>query len=210
MGVEVYARSTTLIAKPSSIDRGVALLRDEVMPALMEIDGCLGVSCLVERESGRCIATSAWRSLETMKASESKASPVRRRLTATMEAAGPLIQEWEIPVMHRIQPAPSGAYARLSWLQGEPANSDDLIESFKTGIPIMDDVPGFCSASLLLNRDIGQAVSTVVYESSDVVARTRDLSQTMRSRAVAQTGAEVMEVAEFELALAQLRVPELV
>ena len=206
----MYARSTTIIANPSSIDRAVALVRDEVMPALMRIDGCLGLSCLIERESGRCIATSAWQSKETMKASESQVAPVRGQLITSLGASRPLVQEWDIPVMHRAQPAPAGAYARLSWLQGEPATADNAIESFRTVIPVLDDLPGFCSASLLLNRDIGQAVSTVVYESSEALARTRDAGQTLRDRVAQQTGAEIIDVAEFELALAHLRVPELV
>jgi heme-degrading monooxygenase HmoA len=209
-GVKVYARSTTIVANPSSIDQAVALVRDEVMPALMRIEGCLGLSCLIERSSGRCIATSAWQSLETMKASESQVAPVRGQLITSLGASRPLVQEWEIPVMHRAQPAPTGAYARLTWLQGEPANVDSSIESFKTIIPVLDDLPGFCSASLLIDRSTGQAVSTVVYESSEAVAQTRDAGQTLRSRVAEQTGAEIIDVAEFELALAHLRVPELV
>src|SRR5262249_43379681 len=58
----VYARSTTIRAQPSSIDAGIAHVRDEVMPALRDVDGCIGVSLLVDRQSGRCIATTAWQS----------------------------------------------------------------------------------------------------------------------------------------------------
>lgn len=206
----MYARSTTVIADPSSIDRAVTLVRDEIMPALMAIDGCIGVSCLIERDSGRCIATSAWESMETMTASESQVAPLRSRLTASVGAAGPLVQEWEIPLMHRAQPAPTGAYARLSWLQGDTANMDDSIESFRMILPMLDELPGFCSASLLVDRDTGQAVSTVVYESSAAVARTREVGQSLRNRIAQQAGLEIVEVAEFELALAHLRVPELV
>lgn len=206
----MYARSTTLIANPSSIDRAIELMRDDVMPALMRIDGCLGMSCLIERESGRCIATSAWQSLDAMHASENEVAPVRNRLTNTLGANRPIVQEWEIPVMHRAQPAPTGACARLSWLKGDPANMDNSIEAVKMILPELDNLPGFCSASLLIDRDAGQAVSTVVYESAEALARTRDMGQTLRSRVAQQTGAEVLDVAEFELALAHLRVPELV
>lgn len=56
----VYARSTTIQAQSECIDTGIAHVRDVVMPALQGMDGCIGVSLLVDRQSGRCIATSAW------------------------------------------------------------------------------------------------------------------------------------------------------
>jgi heme-degrading monooxygenase HmoA len=71
----VYARSTTIQAQPSSIDAGIAQVRDTVMPALAGIDGYVGVSLLVDRRSGRCIATSAWQSEEAMRASEEGVLP---------------------------------------------------------------------------------------------------------------------------------------
>jgi heme-degrading monooxygenase HmoA len=145
-----------------------------------------------------------------MQASEDQVAPLRSQWINVLSAMEPLVQEWEIPVMHRTQPAPDGACARVSWLKGEPANIENSIESFKMIMPELDNLPGFRSASLLINRDTGQAVSTVMYESSDALARTRDIAQGLRARVAQQTGAEILEVAEFELALAHLRVPELV
>lgn len=55
----VYARSTTFQAEPASIDAGVAYMRDTVLPALEEL-GAAGMSLMVDRRLGRCIATSAW------------------------------------------------------------------------------------------------------------------------------------------------------
>ena len=65
----MYARSTAIQAQPSSIDAGIAHVRDTVLPSLEGTDGCVGLSLLVDRKSGRCIATSSWESDEAMRAS---------------------------------------------------------------------------------------------------------------------------------------------
>ena len=49
----MYARSTTFQARPGSIDEGIAFVRDEVMPDLMAMEGCTGLSMICDRESGR-------------------------------------------------------------------------------------------------------------------------------------------------------------
>ncbi len=58
----VYARSTTVLAKRESIDAGIAHIRDVALPALQRMDGFIGLSLLVDRDSGRCVATSSWES----------------------------------------------------------------------------------------------------------------------------------------------------
>ncbi|WP_156747381.1 hypothetical protein [Mycobacterium sp. E2462] len=45
---------------------------------------------------------------------------------------------------------------------------------------------------------------------SRALARNRDRASELRSKRVRDLGAEVIDVAEFELAIAHLRVPELV
>jgi hypothetical protein len=63
---------------------------------------------------------------------------------------------------------------------------------------------------VLVNREDGRAVGTVLYDSADAIAQTRGQANTMRSRVAQESGAEVLEVMEFELAVAHLRIPELV
>src|SRR5829696_8112770 len=42
--VDVHARSTTIQAQTSSIDGGIAYVRDHLMPELENIDGYVGIS----------------------------------------------------------------------------------------------------------------------------------------------------------------------
>src|ERR1700726_4133777 len=74
-GGAVYARSTTIQEQPSSIDAGVAHIRDAVMPRLHEVDGCVGLSLLADQRAGRCIVTTPWETEEAMRASAEQIQP---------------------------------------------------------------------------------------------------------------------------------------
>src|SRR5437879_11893600 len=76
-GVVVFARSTTIHARLSAIAAGIAYMRDAVMPALENMPGCIGLSLLVDRNTGRCIATSAWESEDAMRESADRVRPIR-------------------------------------------------------------------------------------------------------------------------------------
>jgi hypothetical protein len=51
-------------------------------------------------------------------------------------------------------------------------------------------------------------VSSVTYDSLEAMERNREAASAMRSATTKDAGAEVLDVGEFELALAHLRVPE--
>jgi quinol monooxygenase YgiN len=206
----MYARSSSFQAQPTMIDAGIAIMRDAIMPALMDIDGCVGLSLLVNRDSGRCIATSAWQDADAMRASAARVTPIRDRATEAFGASGAAVEEWEIPVLHREHQSASGACVRVTWMHGDPAQVDPAIESVKTiSLPAAEALEGFCSASLMVNRKTGRAVLSATYDSRDAMVRTREQASALRSSGTLQAGAQVTDVAEFELALAHLRVPEM-
>jgi heme-degrading monooxygenase HmoA len=205
----MYARSTTINVPPSAIERGIAFVQNEAMPELLRMSGCRGLSLLVDPETGRCITTSAWESQDDMLASTEMVHHLRDRFVAEVGGLAPIVDEWEIALMHRDHRSMEGAQARTSWLEGDPASIDDSVESFRAILPSLDDLPGFCSASLLVNRESGRAVSTVIYDSADALVQSRPLADRLRSGLAAQTGTEVLEVAEFALVVAHLRVPEM-
>jgi heme-degrading monooxygenase HmoA len=206
----VYARSTTIRAQTSNIDAGIAHIRDEVMPVLSDIDGFVGMSLLVDRESGRCIATSAWQSEEAMRASAAQVTSVRNR-AAEIFGGGTEMSEWEIAVLHRARAAPEGACTRVTWTDLQGADPDRAIDTFKmSGLPRMVELTGFCSASLLVDRAGGLGCSAISYDSRAALDVSRDPGSAIRESVMAQAGIRMTEMAEFELAVAHLRVPEMV
>ena len=199
----MYARSTTFHGRPENIDAGIAFVKDEVAPMLDEIDGCRGLSLLVDRETGQCIATSSWESEEAMRASEDRLRPIRDRgkdiIGGTMQ-----VDEWEIGLMHRNQ---HGECCRVSWMQGD---IDALTDTFRMGIlPELEQTPGFCSASLLGNRDTGLGCVTTTWETRAAMEESRSAANTMRSRAASESGGQIVDVHEYDLAYAHLHVPEM-
>jgi hypothetical protein len=207
----VYARSTTIQAQPLSVDIGIAHVRDVVMPALQAIDGCIGLSLLVDRQSGTCIATSSWETVEAMRASAERVAPVRDQ-AALMFDGSARVEEWDIALLHRDHPSHQGACVRATWLKVVPDQLSRSLDFYRTSVlPEMENLDGFCSASLLVDHPAcRRAVSCSTFDSMDAMARNRDRATELRSRRVRDLGAEVIDVAEFELALAHLRVPELV
>jgi heme-degrading monooxygenase HmoA len=207
----VYARSTTIQAQPLSVDIGIAHVRDVVMPALREMDGCVGVSLLVDRQSGRCIATSAWESIEAMRASAERVAPVRDR-AALMFDGSARVEEWNIELLHRDHHSRPGACVRATWLKVVPDQLTRSLDFYRSSVlPELENLDGFCSASLMVDHPAcRRAVSCSTFDSLEAMARNRDRATELRSRRVRDLGAEVIDVAEFELAIAGLRVPELV
>ncbi|MGR6963966.1 antibiotic biosynthesis monooxygenase [Geodermatophilus sp. URMC 61] len=206
----MYARSTTMRVRPETLDDLVAHIRDDVMPMVTHLDGCVGLSLLTDRQTGRCIVTSAWETDSAMHASAERVGASRRR-AAEMFGVTPEVQEWEIAVLHRAHRAGDGACARVTWTRTAPANLDRVIDAYRESLmPWWEETPGFCSNSLMVDRRDGRCASAVVFESREAMSHTRDQFTTLREEFVARMGMDILEVAEFDLALAHLRVPETV
>ena len=100
---------------------------------------------------------------------------------------------------------------RASWLRLDTDDLADAIETFKHGtVAKIEDLPGFCSASLFVNRAAGRAVTTVGYDDRSTLEYSRDAANAVREQAARQMDAHILEIAEFDLALAHLHVPEMV
>ena len=207
----MYARSTTIIAAPSAVDEGIAFVRDEVWPTIREMEGCLGLSMLIDREAGRSITTSSWASEEALRNSAGAVLPVRERAVQLMGTQPPAVSEWEIASMHRAHAANPGTWVRTAWSSVSPAQVERALDFYRHALlPEIERLDGFASASLFVDRASGRGVTSVAFDSREAMERTRDQADYLRGTSTNEANVEFLDVAEFELAFAHLHVPELV
>lgn len=194
-----------------SVDIGIAHVRDVVIPALQEIDGYVGLSLLVDRQSGRSIATSSWESIKAMRSSAEKVAIIRDHIALMFDGSAS-VEEWNIALLHRRHRAGEGACVRATWLKVVPDLLDRSLDFYRMAVlQEMEELDGFCSASLMVDHPASRrAVSCSTFDTMDSMAVNRDRATELRSRRARELGAEIIDVAEFELSIAQLRVPELV
>lgn len=205
----MFARSFTIHAHPSFIDEGITHVRDVVMPTFADMDGCAGLSMLVDRDAGRCIVTSSWLDEDTLRASEAPAQSLRDNATEVFHATADT-SRWEIAALRRDHRAHRRAGVRATWLRGHPAAMERMIDTCKLVLmPALADLDGFCSASLMVDRASGRAVSSVSFDSRAAMLASRETERDMWTRIGNDAGAEVLDVGEFDLAIAHLNVPEM-
>jgi hypothetical protein len=77
-------------------------------------------------------------------------------------------------------------------------------------LPDLEALDGFCSASLLVDRASGRAVTCTSFDSLDAMQRSREQATALKNTKILEVGAEELDDGEFELRLAHLRAPELV
>ncbi len=205
----MYARSTTIDGDPGALEAGINHIRNEVLPAVSAMEGSLGMSLVVDRESGRGIATASWETEEALLASRERVMAFRTRASEILGGGTPVVEEWEVAVMHRDHTSPEGSCCRITWARARDV--DPMVDLWRTRLlPRIENLAGFCSASMLVDRAGGRLCGTVTFDSRAALEASRGAAAAIRETAVTEMGAEILDVAEFDLAIAHLRLPELV
>lgn len=206
----MHARSTTIHGDPAKVAEGIAFVRDESMPVLRGMDGCAGLSLLVDRDSGHSIVTTSWQDEDAVRSSREVVGETLER-TAEVLGGQAEVEEWEVAAMHRVHDVHHGVCARVTWLRTDPADVTRAVDAVRLSLmPKLDDLPGFCSVSAMVRRDEGLTVAAVAYDSRADLEAAREGSREFREEFAPAMGIEVLGSAEFDLVLAHLGVPETV
>lgn len=208
----MYARSTRLQAMPETADKGIAFVRDRVWPMVQRMDGCIGMSMIVDRDTGLGIATTSWATVEALQASRGPVAPLREQAGEILDTHSmPEVTEWEIVSMHRAHHSDPGTCVRAAWSRVDPGSVEQALDFYKYALlPQMEQLDGFVSASLMIDRQQGRGVTSVAFGSRGAMVASRDQADYLRTRSSQEAGVEFLDVGEFELVFAHLHVPELV
>ncbi|MGY1823269.1 hypothetical protein [Geodermatophilus sp. SYSU D00079] len=207
----MYARSTSIRGNPDDIEKGVTYLREEVLPAASRTEGCVGLSVLADHDAGRCIVATAWADEQAMRATAEEDRTVQERLLQTVGGHSADVHQWQIAVLHRDRPAGDGAGAQVTWARLPNNHMDDLLDAYQFNLmPKLQELPGFCSVSMLVDRRQGRTVSVTTFQTREALGLVRRHARSLREQFARAMGATIVDVAEMDLAVAHLRVPETV
>jgi hypothetical protein len=207
----MYARTAVLRGNSRAIDQAITFVRDEWLPATTGLDGCTGLSMLAGRRSGRCIVTTGWDSEAARQASENAMRPMRAQVGKLLGAV-PVVSQWEVAAMHRVRPAGEHPGCRVTWSAlRDPATMDEDISTFRMAfLPRLEELAGFSSASLMVDRLAGRAVLTVNYVDGDAMRTAAQRADALQEEYAREMGGRITDVAEMGLVIAHLRIPETV
>jgi len=94
----MHARVSTLTMDAGKLDEVVGQLEGEDLDKLKGTDGFQGMTLVVDRSSGKGIATTYWDSEKAMKAAEQIGDETRRRAAETGGAGEPQVERFEVAI----------------------------------------------------------------------------------------------------------------
>ena len=163
---------------------------------------------LVNRATGQTETSTLWGTRAAMAASD-------RLLTSAREEAGALMggrpraEEWEVAELYRVRRPRRGFANRSTWLEFDPGDAAQLVDIYRTTtVPALSMLDGFASAGLLIDLDAGRGVSLVTFVDRAALEDSRRAAAEIRSTSVEKANAQVTEVVESEMVLAELHLPD--
>ena len=204
----MHVRSTVLDTEPGRLDRGIALVREQLLPRVDALDGSLGATMLVNRITGRSITSTMWGTQAAMDASAGQLGALRSEAAALLGGV-PLVEEWELAELYRACRPAEGFATRSTRLDYDPGDAEQLVDVFRTtAVPALALIDGFASAALLIDLDRGAGVTLVTFTDRQAMADSRRASAEIRRTTVEKAHAVATEVVEADLVVASLHVPD--
>jgi heme-degrading monooxygenase HmoA len=151
----MHARVTT-VTGASDIDRGLALLRDEVVPQMQQQRGFRGLSAAGDLATGVFTVLSLWDSEEDLKASERAGDSASASVGRVMGGQVSVdLYEESVCEGSDARPGPD-AKLHIRHTKVDPNRIDDNLDFFREKVvPDMKTRPGFLAVRQFIDRNTG-------------------------------------------------------
>lgn len=95
------ARLSTLEGSPAGIDKGIAYIKEHIIPEASDLTGWRGVITLADRATGRAKTITLWDGPESLRASEARADELRASAAEAMGDTIVGVERYEV-VLHEV------------------------------------------------------------------------------------------------------------
>lgn len=160
----MHGRITRIAAKPDGLEAAIATFEQNIASQYRQLPGFAGIALAVDREKGTGVGVTFWESEEALKATDQLAADLRSRSSAEQGVEFPEVEEYELALFERLQPAKAGTCIRTSTAQTSPERLDDVVGIFKEQLPTISSQKGLRSLSIGVNRQNGKFFVTTVWD----------------------------------------------
>jgi hypothetical protein len=204
----MYARSMSGREDWLQVESMIPFVRHEMNPAIADIRGNLGLYLLLDQHGRRYVIISGWETLEAMRGSDAAVAPLRA------EAARPLrghpeVAEWQVAALKRTGPLEPGSWVSVACMDADRAALDRVADAFRsTVVPAAVRLPGFLATALLVNRETGRVATAVGFDKYTSLHAARRKREPIHDLSSAGLVVTADAVADYELDIADIRLPE--
>lgn len=196
----MFVRSLYITTDPADVGPALDVIGKSVPGMMAEQPGFDGIGIFADRALGKILTGSWWETEQALKDSDANLRDRRTEMLARFVSTITTMN-MEAVVYTRPASATSGGF-RLQRMAFAPGQGDRLAQTFKeVGLPRLQDVDGFRSASLLMDREHGMAGVGTFFQDMDALAASRGPHAAIRKAAFEQMkdGVQLLALEEFEV-----------
>jgi heme-degrading monooxygenase HmoA len=191
------------ITGATDIDRGIAVLRDRIVPELVGAKGFRGLTCSGDRATGDVGILTLWETREDLEASDSAAAKLRAEAMAIIGGSVTLRIMEEVVGETAAPPSP-GSRLRLVNIKMDPARVDEHVAFFKSDVlPEIRASAGFVSVRNLIDRATGEGVVGTIW-ADEASMRAAEPAAAERQARARSRGIEIGDPSYREVLFAHL------
>jgi heme-degrading monooxygenase HmoA len=199
----MFARHLYVLVDPRRIDEAIAATQKKGREMLREQPGYSGMAMFADRDLGKLLIASIWDSEQACRDSDEALRERRAELLRPF-AATVSVDIFEIASVHRVRDSGEGAAMRRHVLEHEAADADRLIEAFNSRAADRESVPGFCRATVFVDRSRGRSVIGLIYADREALIGSRSVSAEVRADLSRQfEGLSLRSLEEFDVVLTE-------